>query len=96
MGLVFGLAYQNMFDQITKERETANLPEPSHERSVFWGAVFANFVSKIAIEKREYILSPNMCEKDILAIPLFIFALSKIKVPVIWNAVVCGLFKFVW
>lgn len=64
-------------------------------KGLCFGAVFANFVSWIAIEKKEYVYAPPICEKDILAIPLFIFALSKIKVPVIWNAVVCGLFTFV-
>lgn len=79
---------------MAKRRETAKSTEPSCGKSAFSGSICSFFLSN-SYRKEGICLCPTICEKDILAIPLFIFALSKIKVPVTWNAVVCGLFTFV-
>lgn len=60
----------------------------------FW-AVFANLVSWIAIEKQEYVYAPPYVKKTYLPFLYLFLLFQKIKVPVIWNAVVCGLFTFV-
>lgn len=67
-----------VFDLIAKGRETAKLAESSHERSVFW-AVFANFVSCIAIEKKEYVYAPPYVKRTYSPFLYLFLLFQKLK-----------------